>query len=60
MIDTDKLARARVANELDRREFWRDVFLQYFAYSQSAEKSALAADKALEEFSLRFGSGPAR
>ena len=50
--------RARVANELDRREFWKAVFMQSYLQHGVLSAAKCDADEALKIFEQKFGTGP--
>lgn len=52
-------SRSRVANELDRRQFWKDNFLVCRQQGDSITVATKKADEALSAFENKFGTGPA-
>lgn len=50
----DLQRRAKVANELNRREFWKECFKIVLAVEPDICKAALEADAALSAFESRF------
>lgn len=54
-FDHDQQRRAKIANELDRRDFWKDNFLIARQQGDTTVKACARADEALQMYEEKFG-----